>query len=147
MNLPNADIPLDRKKYELRLKRGVMRYISNPGKLELEIQSFCQKLNIKTELWPNHDQYDIKIIFKDGTTWGIDAKDYVNPYMLAKSISEDREFQRAPIDKGFYVIPNSANNYAPDYLKICKRALPHASKFDCIKLSQIKRLIRDKETK
>ena len=40
-----------------------MRYICYPGKAEIEIENICNQLNVKSELWPELDRYDIKIFF------------------------------------------------------------------------------------
>ncbi len=128
--------------YVYRLRKGVMRYICYPGNIELEIEDFCNKLNLKSELWPNFDQYDNKIIFANGTCWGIDAKTYSNPYFLSKKIAVDNIFQSASIDKGYYVIPDKIVKRTGGYLKICNKALAKNKKFSCITLSQLKRLIK-----
>lgn len=130
-----------------RLKRGVMRYISYPGKTELEIEEMCKKLNVKSELWPELDRYDIKIIFANGTCWGIDAKTYSNPYFLSKSIEEDNYFNSANIDKGYYVIPDEIVKRTGGYLKICDKALINNKKFKCISLSMLKKLIKQEVNK
>lgn len=39
----------------LRLKRGVMKYIAVPGKLELEIYAYCEKHEVQSVLWPQMD--------------------------------------------------------------------------------------------
>ena len=118
--------PLEMK-YEYRLKKGVMKYISYPGRAELEIKSFCDNLALKNELWPEHDLYDIKITFSDGTSWGIDAKTYGNPYLLSQSIKTDFRFQSVRSERRFYVIPDSIVESKKDYLKICNDALDNRS--------------------
>ena len=128
--------------YAYRLKRGVMRYICYPGKAELEIEDICKKLNVKNELWPEFDRYDIKVIFSDGTCWGIDAKTNCNPYFLSKMIENDIHFKSANIDKGFYVIPDKIVKRVGGYLKICDRALLRDKNFKCISLSTFKKLIK-----
>ncbi len=125
-----------------RLRKGVMRYICYPGKAELEIEDVCKQLNVRSELWPNLDQYDIKIMFADGTSWGIDAKTYSNPYFLSKKIEVDNIFQSSSIDKGYYVIPDKIVKRTGGYLKICNKALAGNKKFDCITLSKLKSLIK-----
>lgn len=46
-----------------RLKKGVMRYFAQPGKLELDIVAFCEKKKLQWELWPQKDTYDVEITF------------------------------------------------------------------------------------
>lgn len=113
-----VDIPILKEKcekiepeYVYRLKIGVMRYICYPGKAEIEIENICNQLNVKSELWPELDRYDIKIIFANGACWGIDAKTYSNPYFLSKSIEKDNYFRSANIDPSF--------NYDSFMLPLC----------------------------
>ena len=133
--------------YVYRLKKGVMRYICYPGKTELEIEDICMKLNVKSELWPELDRYDIKIIFDTGACWGIDAKTYCNPYFLSKSIEKDNNFNNAAIDKGYYVIPDKIINRTGGYLKICEKALLGDKKIKCISVSKLKKMIKQEATK
>lgn len=135
--------------YSYRLKKGVMRYICYPGKAELEIENICKKLNVKCELWSELDRYDIKIIFANGTCWGIDAKTYSNPFFLSKAIDKDICFQTANIDKGFYVIPDKIVKRTAGYLKICDKSLTHNKdkEFKCIALSVLKKLIQQEVNK
>lgn len=132
--------------YIYRLKKGVMRYISYSGKAELEIADICKELNITFELWPELDRYDIKLIFPNGTCWGIDAKTYSNPYFLSKSIKNDSYFTNANIDKGYYVIPDKIVKRTGNYLKICNSALTD-KKFECITFSGLKKLIKQEVRK
>ena len=125
-------------KFTHRLKLGVMRYICNPGKLELEIEKFCRTKGLEIFLWPDKDKYDIKIVYNNQTVWGVDAKAYSNAYVLANSIENDNDFQQANVDKGFYVVPDEMDK--GDYLKICKKIL-HRKNFTCITFKKLKRLI------
>ena len=144
-----VEIPIVKEKcrrvdseHNYRLKKGVMRYICYPGKAELEIEQICRELNIKSELWPELDRYDIKIIFDNGACWGIDAKTYSNPYFLSKSIENDSHFRDANIDNGYYVIPDKIVKRTGGYLKICGAALSKDKKFKCISLSTLKKMIK-----
>ena len=132
--------------YVYRLKKGVMRYISYPGKAELEIADICKESNITFELWPEFDRYDIKIIFPNGNCWGIDAKTYSNPHFLSKSIKNDSYFKNANIDKGYYVIPDKIVKRTSGYLKICNAVITD-KKFKCITLSGLKKLIKQESSK
>lgn len=49
-----------------RLSRGVMHYISSPGKLELAIAEAAAGLGLKYEMWPLKDTCDILIHLPDG---------------------------------------------------------------------------------
>lgn len=109
---------------DLRLKRGVMRYISIPGQFELRIKEKAEKLNLKAELWPDKDSYDIKIILPDGSFWAIDAKTYKNPKLLAKDIEFDYGFHRTDAARVMYVVPDELKKNVPDYCDICNDVLP-----------------------
>lgn len=128
-------------KYEYRLRKGVARYISYPGDAELEIDNVCKQLGLKSQLWPDHDKYDIGITFNDGTYWGVDAKTYKNPKFLGRQIAVDNIFQSANIDRGFYVIPDSIVKNTAKYIEICKSYLKN-SKFTCLSMSQFKAKLR-----
>lgn len=57
-----------------RLSRGVMHYISSPGKLELAIAEAAAGLGLKYEMWPLKDTCDILIHLPDGRQLAVDAK-------------------------------------------------------------------------
>ena len=120
--LPEQLDKIDSAKY-MRLKHGVMRYMCLPGKLELEIQAEAERCENKTELWPEKDRYDIKIVLGDGEIWAIDAKTHRNPYTLAASIKNDHNFFSADADKRLYVIPQKHLEAYADYCDICNAAL------------------------
>lgn len=60
-----------------RLSRGVMHYISSPGKLELAIAEAAAGLGLKYEMWPLKDTCDILIHLPDGRQLAVDAEDEV----------------------------------------------------------------------
>lgn len=124
-----------------RLRHGIMRYMCLPGKLELEIQAQAEKYGCKTELWPEKDKYDIKIIFDNGTVWAIDAKTHRNPYTLASSIKADNMFANISADKRFYVIPEKRIEMYADYCDICKTALS-GKNVKCITDRELYQMIR-----
>lgn len=43
-----------------RLKKGIMRYFAQPGKLEMSIAKFCEKKNLEYSLWPQKDRFDLQ---------------------------------------------------------------------------------------
>ncbi len=141
--------PVD-SKYEYRLKKGVMKYISYPGRAEIEIKKKCEELHLKYELWPEHDRYDIKIIFQDGTCWGVDAKTYANPYLLNQSIKKDDDFLNANVNKWFYVIPDAIVNKTEKYLKISGEALKNKSQ-KCLSMrlfvKELRKEVKNRENK
>lgn len=86
---------------ELRLKRGAMKFISLPGKPEIEIMRKIEKLGLKVRLWPEFDKYDLEIEF-DNERWAVDVKDYSNPHVLVGRI---KEFPINDCQKAIVVVP------------------------------------------
>jgi len=102
------------KPYEknmLRLKRGVMRYTALPGIPELNLKNRIEKLGLEVILYPNFDQYDLEVKFKN-SSWAIDVKDYGNPYNLIHKI---KDFEPNNCEKSFIVVPNKRCKLNKDY--------------------------------
>lgn len=129
-----------------RLKKGIMRYFAQPGKLELDIVAFCEKKLVTWELWPQKDKYDVEIIFDDGSIWEIDAKAYRNPIALRSRIENDNGLPEGEYQRGFFVIPTEFTKGNRQYTKIVNQALDrlHQSKVKCITLQQMKEEINRK---
>lgn len=103
----------------MRLKRGVLRFISRPGIHELLLEKKLKKLGIKVEMWPNYDAYDLRLTFPDYDNWAVDVKDWGNPYLLAKKagkIPEDPQWSKA-----YFVIPQYRRKKCSDYREIFKK--------------------------
>ena len=128
----------------LRLKKGVMRYFAQPGKLELEIADYCQKLELSYTLWPLMDTYDIEICFPDGEIWEIDAKAYHNPIALRNKVQDDEAFSREGFSHGYYVIPSEFVRGQQNYTKIVNQALKKKDRVQCITSTTLKKKIRRK---
>ncbi len=129
-----------------RLKRGVMKYIAVPGKLELEIHNYCDKHKVKNVLWPDMDKYDIEITFPNGDVMAIDAKAIKEPYFLREKVEKDGGFPDGNYKKGLYVIPDEFANERTDYLEIINRKLEEIGKKNiyCIRLYDLKKEIRER---
>lgn len=104
----------------VRIKRGVMRYISLPGIPEIDLMNKIKKMGIEVKLYPNFDEYDLEIKFND-CRWAIDVKDYGNPYNL---INKVKEFQPNSCEKSFIVIPDKRQSLNKDYRFIIKAEEP-----------------------
>lgn len=130
----------------LRLKRGVMKYISEPGQLELEIYNYCMKHKVQSVLWPEMDKYDIEITFPNGDVWAIDAKAIKEPYFLKENIIRDGGFPDGNYKKGLYVIPDAYADARTDYLDIINRQLKSMgnTNIQCIRLRDLKKEIRER---
>lgn len=129
-----------------RLKHGVMRYISIPGRLELDIQKCAENLKFNTELWPEKDRYDIKIYISSDKFYAIDAKTYSRPYVLAGNIINDTYFDSINSDDLYYVVPDEVLSEYPDYCQICNEALKRNNmKSKCITFKQLKKKLREEQ--
>ena len=129
-----------------RLKKGVMRYFAQPGKLELDIVAFCQKKKLGWELWPQKDTYDVEITFPDGTVWEIDAKAYRNPVALRSKIESDNGLPDGNYQRGYFVIPTDFAKGNRQYTTIVNRGLDalHQPNVRCITMHQLKENINRK---
>lgn len=121
-----------------RLKKGIMRYFSAPGKLELEIVSFCEKKKIQCELWPQMDKYDVEIRFSNGEIWEIDAKAYRNPIALRTKIQNDNGFPEGEYTRGYFVVPSEYTSNQKNYTAIVDRALTNQKNVKCVTLKTLK---------
>lgn len=129
-----------------RLKKGIMRYFAQPGKLELDIVAFCEKKGIGWELWPQKDKYDVEITFSDGTVWEIDAKAYRNPIALRSKIEIDNGLPEGDYQLGYFVIPTDYTKGNRQYTSIVNRALDslHQPNVRCITMKKLKEYINRK---
>ncbi len=128
----------------LRLKKGVMRYFAQPGKLELEIADYCEQFDLSYTLWPLMDTYDIEICFPDSEIWEIDAKAYHNPIALRNKVQDDEAFDREGFSHGYYVIPSAFVRGQKNYTKIVNQVLKKKVRVQCITSHTLKQKIRRK---
>ncbi|MBC6418899.1 MAG: Fis family transcriptional regulator [Prochloron sp. SP5CPC1] len=65
---------------------GVHRFVTLPGIWEIQLYEELKKLGAGITLWPNIDEYDLRVEFKSDVTWAIDVKDwcYLNEERLHK---------------------------------------------------------------
>lgn len=132
----------------MRLKRGVMKYIAFPGRLELEINQYCSSHKLQSALWPNMDTYDIQINFSDDEVWAIDAKAVKEPDFLREKIRQDGGFPAGDYTKAFYVIPNEYVDRRTDYVDVINEELRKMGekKVCCVSLRELKKRIREEVT-
>ena len=142
--MPESLVKIEENSGKLRLKRGVMKYICVPGKLELEIQEYCQKYNVQNFLWPELDKYDVEIIFDNGERWAVDAKQVRNPYFLRTNIRNAGGFPEGDYKKAIYVIPDEFKKERTDYTEIIEEELKRIGKDNifCVTLSKLKKEIK-----
>ena len=140
------DNKLDIASGMFRLKKGVMRYFAQPGKLELKIVDFCEKRGLSWKLWPNMDTFDVEIRFSDGEIWDIDAKAYRNPIALRTKIQNDGGFPEGNYARGYFVIPNEYTVNQRNYTSVVNRALRQQINVECVTLRKLKSEILRKGT-
>jgi hypothetical protein len=108
----------------LRVKRGIRRYIVDPGLSEIHLYDELNKIGRNSgmfalELYPGKDEYDIAIQFQHGETWAIDVKDWATPYQLAfhvKPFFETKKYNRA-----FLIVPSYRGMKYVETLKVLCR--------------------------
>lgn len=126
---------------KMRLKSGVMKYICLPGKDELELVMFCNKLKIEANLWPNKDSYDVQIKLKNKIL-AIDVKSYYSPYLLAYHIEHKGVFNKLNSnEEAILVIPNY-RILKQGYLEIVNKSLP-SSNIKCLSMKQLQKRLRE----
>ena len=135
---------IDQNERFVRLKKGVMRYFAQPGKLELGIADYCKELGLSYTLWPMMDTYDIEITFPDGELWEIDAKAYHNPIALRNKVQNDPAFDREAFDRGYYVVPSEFVRNQRSYTRIVDGALKDKKRVRCITSQTLRKKIKDK---
>ncbi|MDD7428289.1 MAG: hypothetical protein PUK49_00715 [Oscillospiraceae bacterium] len=124
-----------------RLKKGIMRYFAQPGKLEMEIAKFCEKKKLEYDLWPQKDRFDIEVRFSDGEIWEIDAKAYRNPISLCAKIKKDGGFPSGNYKLGYYVVPTEYTSNKNNYTSVVNNVLTQQPNIKCVTLASIKRKI------
>ncbi|MFW5794823.1 MAG: hypothetical protein ACOCV1_05000 [Bacillota bacterium] len=108
-------VQIDNPEYLYRLKKESINFISIPGQSELKIYNELKNIsNVKVELWPHLDRYDLKIVIGNNI-WAADVKDWIHPYALGANITD---IPGEEWSYGYYIIPD----YRADstYLEIVK---------------------------
>lgn len=114
-----------------RLSRGVMHYISSPGKLELAIAEAAAGLGLKYEMWPLKDTCDILIHLPDGRQLAVDAKAYGRAERLAREIEDDTGIAQMCADEVAYVVPDQVERDHPGYRALCNAVLRGKTGYSC----------------
>lgn len=84
-------------------------------------------------LWPAYDSYDLKITFNNGEVWAMDIKDWQNPFLLAKKLTE---LSPKDYDKAFYVVPDERVQEDKSYLATLRGATVGKS-FEVVTISSL----------
>lgn len=103
----------------LRVRKAIRRYVTAPGKAELDAANQLGDLGLQVDLWPGFDTYDLRLIFPDGEIWAVDVKDWKYPRLLAKRLLTLRDDYGCRYDHASYAVPDSRAT-APNYLDILR---------------------------
>ncbi|MFI8991584.1 hypothetical protein ACIG63_42595 [Streptomyces antimycoticus] len=72
------------------LSRGVWRWTTVPGLVEIALFDALSLRGLPVELWPELDAYDLRVTAgPDGAEFRIDVKDYTSAILLAKKVQAD----------------------------------------------------------
>ena len=116
------------------IKQELARYVTQPGKLEIEIYQRLKKLNLKLELYPELDTADLLIEFK-GKKYLIDIKDWRSPHALVNHLNEKQPFLKdAEKDFGALVLADSVGEA---YINYVKNNWIESRKYEVLKASEL----------
>lgn len=131
--------PLDDLEVYYRLKSGVMFFMSFHGRFEIDLNEYCNSLGIESELWPNHDAYDLHVTIGE-KQFAIDVKNYSNPYRLRNSILNKGIFKEAPYKAERLIVVPDDRFVKEGYAQIVEDA--SKGEFQVMKVSSFKRLLK-----
>ena len=114
-------VPLADHQYDeiFWLKKDLRYFIHRPGKAELRLERKLKQLNrLEVKLYPELDQYDLHLVFPDGTVWAVDVKFWESAYNLAKKVNQPiRQLKHQPYHKSFFVFPDELKSYGQEYIQ------------------------------
>ncbi|MGB3206727.1 MAG: hypothetical protein WBB28_17210 [Crinalium sp.] len=101
------------------LKKDLRYFIHRPGKAELRLEERLKQLNqLEVKLYPELDQYDLHLVFPDGTVWAVDVKFWESAYNLAKEVNQPiRKLKHQPYNESFFIFPNELKSYGQEYIQ------------------------------
>ena len=102
-----------------RVRAGIALYTTQPGQLELSLYRSLSKLSqLRVELWPRYDNYDIGITFPHGEVWAVDCKDSGRPGLLSARLAMKEFPASGQWMRAFYVFPAYRRTMTPHYGKV-----------------------------
>jgi hypothetical protein len=105
----------------LQLKRPLRVFITSPGIAEIELEATLQSLDLKPDMWPQFDAYDLRVPLPGGVVWAVDVKDWANPSLLG---ARTRALRTEPrYDKAFIVVPEYRFHAREDYARVFRHHL------------------------
>lgn len=116
----------------LWLKKDLRYFIHYPGLAELDLEKKLSKMDLRINLYPDLDKYDLQIIFPDQRIWAVDVKCWQLARELARNLINDcQENEKtepipqildSPHEKSFFVFPDeitsSQNEYKNEFFSI-----------------------------
>lgn len=99
-----------------QLTRPMRMFITGPGLAEVELESALVDRELRPQMWPNFDAYDLRITLPRGRVWAIDVKDRANPALLGRGAAPLRP--DPPYDEGFLVAPQYRFDEREDYGRV-----------------------------
>ncbi len=123
-----------------RVRRAIRRYVVAPGRYEISAVKQLNSIGFTVELWPNYDQYDLRIHVADNLVWGVDVKDWRFPHLLAKHLTPFEYRANAHWDRAFYVIPDIRVQETPSYITVLQNVVSDAGyqhDFTILTISQL----------
>lgn len=99
-----------------QLIRPMRIFITGPGLAETDLESALNERGLRPEMWPNFDEYDLRITLPRGRVWAVDVKDRSNPALLGRTAQPLRP--NPPYDEGFLVAPQYRFDEREDYGRV-----------------------------
>ncbi|MEV3854922.1 hypothetical protein AB0J38_11405 [Streptomyces sp. NPDC050095] len=104
-----------------RLRRELVIYIALPGRPELELAEALAARGAHVVLYPLLDALDLVATWRNGTSIGVDVKDWRKAYLLARRIKRFPEWRGShpyAYQEGFVAVPDDRTTKSQHYLRI-----------------------------
>jgi hypothetical protein len=105
-----------------RVRRAIRRYVTAPGRYELDAARAFEGLGLMVELWPSFDTYDLHVTFSDGRAWAVDIKDWRHPQYLAATLVPFERLPGQPWSRAVYAIPDARARDDRGYVGVLRAA-------------------------
>jgi hypothetical protein len=107
----------------VRLRADLVAYVSLPGRAEADLAAALVRLGARVVWWPDIDEYDLLVIWPGGPRWGVDVKDWMTAYVLARHLKALPAYPSGheyAYDAGFVVIPADRVRRRRNYLRVLR---------------------------
>jgi hypothetical protein len=108
-----------------RLRPELVRFIALPGRPEVSLARALAARGAQVLMYPGLDALDLLAVWPDGYSIGIDVKDWVKPYLLARRIKQFPDWKpgvhRFGYQRACLVIPADRAAANPRYCAILRR--------------------------